>query len=337
MTADRGPFRERLRRIRLSGDVEADTALLAEAGLTDGLLVGSPTEARVDAYLAASGIADVAVGPIPLSMVPPTLCDLAACAVMAGCPPSSFGATVAALEALTTPAFNLLGVQTTTSGVAPLLVVSDAGFDTGDAGHTMTIGRAVRIALHVLGNVVPGVSNLSTQGHPGKLSWCLAESPASPWAPFHADRLVGVPRAVTAVAAVGSVETVLGQADVETDVDLLARACAAVRSAGLQRGVARRQVLVVLPPEVAQRLDAAGWDRARLSAGLADLADGLLAADLFGRAGSTPGGTATGPLGSTEGAQGVQDVMVVVSGGIGIKGTVVQTWGSGNAVCAPIR
>jgi hypothetical protein len=269
-------------------------------------------------------------------MAPPTAWDLAACAVMAGCPPASFVVAVAALEALTAPEFNLLGVQTTTSGVAPLLVVSAdvAPPPAGSARPTLTIGRAVRLALHVLGNVLPGVSNLSTQGHPGKLSWCIAESPESPWPALHADRLDGASQAVTAVAGVGSVETVLGQGEVESDVDLLARACAAVRSAGLQQRVARQQALVVLPPEAAQRLHRAGWDRPRLAAELAERADELL--DRWG--GPPPArGDATDPLGSAERSRGARDVLVVVSGGIGIKGTVVQTWGSGTAVCAPVR
>jgi hypothetical protein len=330
-----GPLRERLRQLALSGDLEADAKQLEDAGFTDGLLVTSPTEARVNAYLDAADPASVAVGPIPLAMATPTAWDLAACAVMAGCPPASFAVAVAALEALTAPEFNLLGVQTTTSGVAPLLVVSgDVTLDSTGSVPTLTIGRAVRLALHVLGNVLPGVSNLSTQGHPGKLSWCITESPESPWPALHSDRLDGAARAVTAVAGVGSVESVLGQADVESDVELLAHACAAVRSAGLGRRVARQQAVVVLPPEVAQRFDRAGWDRRHLAAELAERADELL--EQWG--GPPPArGDTTGPLGSAEGAHGTRDVLVVVSGGIGIKGTVVQTWGSGTAVCAPVR
>jgi hypothetical protein len=331
-----GPLRERLGRLGLSGDIEADSERMAGAGLTDGLLVTPPTEARVDAYLDASGVAGVTMGPISLAMTPPTAWDLAACALMAGCPPVSFAMAVAALEALTMPEFNLLGVQTTTSGAAPLLVLSGVGGadSTASAGHTLTIGRAVRLALHVLGNVLPGVSNLSTQGHPGKLSWCVAESSASPWPPLHVDRLRGATKAVTAVAAVGSVEAVLGQGDIDGDIDLLVRACAAVRSAGLAHRVARRQVVIVLPPEVAQRFDGSGWDRSRLSAEVVERADQLLR-----RQGGPPpaSGDAAGPLGSPDGAAAADDALVVVSGGIGIKGTVVQTWGSGMAVCAPVR
>jgi hypothetical protein len=328
------PLRERLTTMGLSGDVEQDSGRLAAAGLTDGLLVHPPTTRSVDTYLEAAAIGDVRVGPIPLAMAPPSTWDLAACAVMAGCRSDSFPLVLAALEALTAPEFNLPGVQTTTSGVAPLLVVSGAASagTTGPAPDSLAVGRAVRLALYMLGNALPGVSNLSTQGHPGRISWCVAESPTSPRAPLHADRLPGVDRAMTAVAAVGSVEAVLGQANPEVDLDVLARACAAVRAAGLQRGLSRRQVLILLPPEAAQRLDNAEWDRAKLSSDLMRRADDLLA----GRGASpTPHDEPLGPLDSPHGAARPEDVQVVVSGGIGIKAAVIQTWGSGAAVSAP--
>ena len=272
------------------------------AGLTDGLLVHSPTDARVDTYLQDAAVGDVRVGPIPLAMTPPSAWDLAACAVMAGCRPALLPARAGGPRGAHRRGIQPLGVQTTTSGVAPLLVVSgsipDQSQPIPDQSQqidTLPIGRAVRLALHALGNALPGVTNLSTQGHPGKLSWCIAESPDSPWAPLHSDRLVGVDRAVTAVAAVGTVEAVLGQIGPEVDVDLLARACAAVRDAGLPQGVVRRQAFVLIPPEVAHRLDTAGWDRHRLSS---DLLRRAGAPTRPTRAPSGPSGpTSTGPLG----------------------------------------
>jgi hypothetical protein len=327
------PLRERLTIMGLAGDVEQGSARLALAGLTDALPVHPYTARSVDTYLEAAASGDVPVGPIALAMAPPSTWDLAACAVMAGYRADSFPLVLAALEALTAPEFNLLGVQTTTSGVAPLLVVSGP-FSAGAAGpvlDSLPVRRAVRLALHVLGNVLPGVSNLSTQGHPGRLSWCVAESSTSPWAPLHADRLPGIDRAVTAVAEVGSVESVLGQANPEGDVDVLARACAAVRAAGLQPGVSRRQVLVLLPPEAAQRLDDAAWDRAEVSSDLVRRAD-----DILGRRGASP--TPDGePPGALDSPHGPAEVLVVVSGGIGINAAVIQAWGSGAAVSAPVR
>jgi hypothetical protein len=323
-----GPLHDRLVGLRLTGDLATDSARLGAAGLTDGLLVHPPTPARVAEFLAAADPAEVRAGPIPLAMAPPTAWDMAACSVMAGCRPGDFGLVLAALEALTTPAFNLLGVQTTTSGVAPLLVLSGPA----DQVEPLMVGRAVRLILHSLGNALPGVTNLSTQGHPGKISWCVAESAESPWTPLHTDRGVGASRAVTAVAAVGSVEVILGQADPETDLDVLARAGAAVRAAGLAPGVARRQWLVLLPPETAQRFDALGWDRADLAGALVTRSAALLAQVAH----PAVGPWAAGPIGTTSESAGPDDVLIVVSGGVGIKGTVVQTWGSGTAVTAPV-
>ncbi len=322
MTTAQGPLHDRLIALGVPADMAGATARLAEAGLTDGLPVHPPTPAAVAAYLEAAPAGEPTrpLVAIPLALQPPTRWDLAAVAVMAGCPPEAFGLLRAALAALGDPAFNLLGVQTTTSAVAPLVVVG------GDpAAPTLVLGRAVRLALHLLGNVLPGITNLSTQGHPGRVSWCLAEASEIPWPPLHTARGEASPIGVTAVAAVGSVEVVLGRDRVTDDVAVLADAVDAVRRAGLGPGARRHQALVNLPPESARRLADQGLDRAGLAAALAG-----------------PPAEAVGPARPGPEVLGVPtddrpaDVLVAVTGGVGIKGTVVQTWGSGMAVSAGV-
>ena len=332
MTTAVGPLHDRLAGLGVADDMEAASAQLARAGLTDGLAVHPPTEARVAAFVAASvsggsaSAPDRPVGPIPLAMTPPSEWDLAACAVMAGCPPAAFGLVEAALAAMTAPEFNLLGIQTTTSGVAPLTVVSGETSPT----PTLAVGRAVRLALAVLGNALPGITNLSTQGHPGRISWCRSETAESPWPALHLEHAPDSATGVTAVASAGHLEVILGRATCDVDLEVLAAGCRAVRATGLTGGALRRQVLVVVPPETAIRLAEAGLARSDV-------------AQILWRASSTPPSESPAHRGSgsevgeaevlsTGESGGPADVLVAVCGGVGIKGTVVQTWGSGSAV-----
>jgi hypothetical protein len=53
----------------------------------------------------------------------------------------------------------------------------------------MTIGRALRLVVTLTGGGAPGRLDRSTQGHPGKLGFCIAEDEeGSPWEPLHVER-----------------------------------------------------------------------------------------------------------------------------------------------------
>ena len=114
-------------------------------------------------------------------------------AVMAGCLPEYFPVLVAAFEAMDRPDFNFHGSTASTGGSAPLLVVSgpyadDIGmnadvnlFGPGNRANA-TIGRAVRLILRNVFQMIPGISDKSTQGNPGKYSFCIAErARGNPW------------------------------------------------------------------------------------------------------------------------------------------------------------
>ena len=103
--------------------------------------------------------------------------------------------------ALTTPAFNLNGVQATTHMAAPLLVVNGPAaraigmngganaFGSGNRANA-TIGRAIRLVLlNVGGALAAAISTNATLGHPGKYTYAVAENEAeSPWAPYHVEK-----------------------------------------------------------------------------------------------------------------------------------------------------
>src|SRR3989454_9187605 len=116
---------------------------------------------------------------------------------------------VAALEAMSDPAFTLHGAITSTGGSATLVAVNgpirrrldfNGGANVFGPGWraNATVGRAIRlITLNCLG-AQPGVLDKSTQGHPGKYSYCIAENEEdNPWGPLHVDR--GLPRESSAV------------------------------------------------------------------------------------------------------------------------------------------
>ena len=119
--------------------------------------------------------------------VPPTLWDIAANAVMAGCGPEYLPVVAAAVEAVADPDFNLTGIQATTGAATPLVIVAgpvvaqvgmNAGANSLGQGSraNATIGRALRLVLQNVGLAVPGVSDMATHGQPGKYTWCVAET-----------------------------------------------------------------------------------------------------------------------------------------------------------------
>ncbi|MBT6276272.1 MAG: hypothetical protein HOI95_19335 [Chromatiales bacterium] len=130
-------------------------------------------------------------------------------AVMAGCLPEYFPVLVAAFEAMNEEPFNFHGSTASTGGSAPLLIVSgpvvddiamNAGVSLFGPGNraNATIGRAVRLILMNVFRMVPGISDKSTQGHPGKYSFCMAErADANPWSGLNED--LGYPEGVSSV------------------------------------------------------------------------------------------------------------------------------------------
>ena len=167
-----------------------------EQGWTDGLPVIPPVVDRVKAMLAADARpAETVIAHHPATGLDLSLHAAAVNAVMAGCLPEYFPVLVAAFEAMDRPEFNFHGSTASTGGSAPLLVVSgpyadEIGmnsdvnlFGPGNRANG-TIGRAVRLILRNVFQMLPGISDKSTQGNPGKYSLCIAErSRGNPWPP----------------------------------------------------------------------------------------------------------------------------------------------------------
>jgi hypothetical protein len=241
-----------------------------DQGWTDGLPVVPPQVDRVHEMLAADDRpAETVIARHPATGLELSLHAAAVNAVMAGCLPAYFPVLVAAFEAMDRPDFNFHGSTASTGGSAPLLVVSgplvdDIGmnadvnlFGPGNRPNA-TIGRAVRLILRNVFQMLPGISDKSTQGNPGKYSLCIAERlRGNPWAPLCQEQ--GYPAgtsSVTVYAAGGfcNVENHGGN----TPEQVLGSVADAMANYGC---ITLGQSVVILAPEHMQIVADAGWTR----------------------------------------------------------------------------
>ena len=241
-----------------------------ERGWTDGLPVVPATEPTVRAFLDAAALApDHVVFTEPVRRRTVTAEKVAINAVLAGCRPEYMTVLLAALRAMADPAFGLHGAITSTGGAATLVVVNgpirdriglNAGGNVFGPGvrANATIGRAIRlVTLNCLG-AHPGVLDRSTQGHPGKYSFCIAErEEASPWPPLSVDR--GFPReaSVVTVFAAEAPHNVLSHYGQDGESILFALADVMAGLGSFSPG----ESFVVLAPEHVAILARDGWTR----------------------------------------------------------------------------
>lgn len=252
-------------------ELPADADFSIEAynrGWTEGLPVVEPTPARVEAMLATVDRDPLEV----LGIMPPaqgvvTVQAVAVNAVMAGCSPEHFPVVVAAVRAVLDERFNLYGVQATTQAVTPVLMVNGPIIDELDfnAGHNClgpksranaVVGRALRLCLLNIGGAIPGETDMSTHGQPGKFGLCFAENePASPWDPFHVERGFDPGASTVTAFQVGSIASMLdfGSKNAEEYLLMLADLLSANHSNNIQVGGG--DLLVVICPEHAGILE----------------------------------------------------------------------------------
>jgi hypothetical protein len=183
-------------------------------GWSDGLPVVPPYGSLVGRMLDAMGwrATDV-VGEIAAQSIEIRAEHLAAAAVMAGCR-FEYGPLLRSLsELLVDPAFNLSGVEVTTGGVAALVIVSgpvvdELGFEHGanalgaNCRANATVGRFAQMARYFCGRGGGALHSHGTMGHPGRLSFCIAERPDRRWPPFHTQ--TGLPADVSAVSVMAA-------------------------------------------------------------------------------------------------------------------------------------
>ncbi len=262
--------------IEVVDEYEAVQELYLERGWSDGLPIVPPTPQRVAAVIAATGLdAQHVVSEIPPNWGSATIEKLAINSVMAGCLPAHFPVIIAAVEAISDPAFNLYAIQATTHPCAPLIVVngpirSELGLNSSSGAYgpgwraNAVIGRAVRLALLNIGGAHPGSGDMSTQGAPSKFSYCVAENEErNPWQPLHVERGYTAGQNTVTVFAGESPHNINDHTGSSAE-DILTIVAGAMAVTGANNAYTGGETLLALGPEHAATIANDGFDKRRI-------------------------------------------------------------------------
>ena len=241
---------------------------------TDGLPVVPPTPDAVDACLEWAMLpADHLVGIEPVRRRAITAEKLAVNAVMAGCLPMHFPVVVAAFTSMLQEPFLLHGATASTGGCAILLVINgpvrkELGMDgtfnalASSDRATTVIGRAIRLALCNLLDARPGDVDRSTLGHPGKLSYCIAEDEEnSPWLPLAEERDVPKHASAVTVMTAGAPRQLMNEWTTKPE-EILDTFVAEMKANMRHYSIWAGNYAIVIPPQLRTHFDEAGWSKA---------------------------------------------------------------------------
>jgi len=247
-----------------------------QAGIGDGLPLIPPTGTAVAAHLATVDVnADTVVyGPALTSGRLLRVRDVAANAVIAGCPPRSFPVVLAALRAMAKPGYRLSQAAITThpsgnaiilSGVDPEAYGMSAAAGCLGPGHrgNACVGRAVSLSVLHLFGARPGEADLTIFGSPAEFTYCTAEAHSgTPW-PSLATEL-GDGRPGVFVLKAEAPRNILENLALTPEAlcDAIAEASVSVCS---NNSFVPGDLLVFLNPEHAALFASAGWTRQDLA------------------------------------------------------------------------
>jgi len=260
---------------RFSVKDEADAIEMAfDKGWSDGLPVVPPTEARVRAMLEAARLEPGhQVGFVTHRAVSITAEKVAINAVMAGCRPEYMPVVVAAVEGIADSRWGYHGPGTSTGGAGVLMIVNgpiareldiNAGDNLFGPGwrSNLTIGRAVRLVMRNVCGSLPGLLDRGTLGHPGKLSYVIAENEAeSSWTPLHVERGFRADQSAVTVVAANGPHQFYNQLS-NTAEGVLTTVADDMRISGSVMG--QPTYVIVLAGEHMKTIAADGWDKKRI-------------------------------------------------------------------------
>src|SRR6266571_5252784 len=245
--------------------------LCFEKGWTDGLPVVPPTEPAVRAMLDAARLApDAQIAYIRDRAMAVTAEKVAINAVMAGCKPEYMPVVVAAIEGIADPRWSYHGPGTSTAGAGVLMIVNgpiareldvNAGDNLFGPGWraNLTIGRAVRLVMRNVCGSMPGTLDRGTLGHPGKLSYVIAENEAeSPWTPLHVERGFRADQSTVTVMAAEAPHQFYNQLS-NTAEGILTTLCDDMRISGNVMG--QPHYAIVLAGEHMRTISGDGWGK----------------------------------------------------------------------------
>jgi len=243
-------------------------------GWTDGLPVVPPTADRVGRMLEGAGLdPKQEIGFVAHRAVSITAEKVAINAVMAGCKPEFMPVVVAAVEGIADPRWSYHGPGTSTAGAGVLMIVNgpiagDLDVNAGDNlfgpgwRANLTIGRAVRLVMRNVCGSMPGTLDRGTLGHPGKLSYVIAENEAeSPWTPLHVERGFRADQSTVTVMAAEAPHQFYNQLS-NTAEGVLTTLCDDMRISGNVMG--QPHYALVLAGEHMRTITGDGWDKKRI-------------------------------------------------------------------------
>ena len=248
-------------------------------GWTDGLPVVPPTPEKVEAMLKEVGLTGSEImGKIAERNSVITSEKVAINAVMAGCLPAYMPVVLAAVQAVLDPAFGVHGPTVSTGGAATLVIVNgpiiqQIGLNSGKnlmgTGHraNLTIGRAVRFVLQIAG--AGAKFDQTTIGHPGKISFCIAEAEREDWEPLHVQRGFQRTDSTVTVFASEGPNQIYNHVGKNPEQLLLSFAdrMTPFSTFNMQRNT---QCVVVVCPEHLATIQKYGWDKTRVQQFLFD-------------------------------------------------------------------
>lgn len=331
-----------------ASDYEAVQQNFERLRIGDGLPVIPPTESRLKEMLTYSPwpsgtVLNQAIGPTGRDI---TIRDVAIGAVMSGCMPQYLPVLVAAFQAMADHRFNLLQAVSTAHPSGTLILVSgpiaqELGINGGPGcmgpgfRANATIGRAVNLTIVNVCRVIPGVSDLAGQSTPAEFSFCFAEDPAlSPWPLLHEERYDRRTTLVYVLKAesprdIGDLISQSADGLLET----IRHSCTAL---GCNNAYTPGSMVLVLNPDHARILSAAGWDKTALRRYLHEQV--VLPRSMVDGRGLVPvrpkhlQGVDPVPV-----TRSPEDVEIVVAGGGGGHSSVILPWGLfSEAIVKPI-
>ena len=343
------------RRVEAPDSLEAINDLYYQRGWSDGLPIVPPTEERVWKMLEAlERDSAEALGKFPPSNGTATVEKVAINSVMAGCQPEHFPVVLASVDAICRQEFNLGGVQSTTGGAAPLIILNgplahrlNVNSDTGVFGHgyraNATISRALRLVMRNIGGAIPGETDKSTLGHPGKYTMCIAENEArSPWEPLQVERGHPTDASTVTVVAVTSFHQI-SEMTVTSGREVLNTICGSLTTQGnFSHYIIGREtpMLLVIGPEHASEMAADGFSKADVKTYIfenARMPVGMLRDRGYWASRTWPAWVnahddryMVPPVSRPE------NIIIVVAGGDGRHSAWLPTWSTSRAVTVPV-
>ena len=246
-------------------------------GWTDGFPIVPPTLEAVQACLDWAYMRnDELIGIEPVRERPITAEKLAISAVMAGCLPIHFPVIVSAWSAMLKEEFLLHGATASTGGCAVFMVLNGPIRKTlgcenqfnalGSSDRaTSVIGRAIRLGLINILNVSPGTIDRSTLGHPGKISYCVAEDEEGTNLGSLAE-FRGFPSEISTVTvfAASSPRQIMNEWT-EDPKEILDTYASEMKSNLRNYSIWSGNYAIVIPKQHRDHLEKAGWTRDQIS------------------------------------------------------------------------